>query len=364
MFQWWQSLEPGSPLVMQYQNGRGKEIAHRFRATDYRDLTQTMTLDARAHIFSALDQLSPIEREAVAEVWDQVANQRPGVRLLNNPRKVMTRFKLLENLHEEGLNTFRVFHATDVDRVDKFPVFVRSDRRHDGALTALIQDHETLRKSIRALRARGADMDDLMIVEHVDVRDSDGLCRKYAAFRVGSHILPSHVLAAKHWMVKSEDSERDMATALGEQQFQLEGRYNDWIMRVFTLAGIDYGRLDFGVMNGVPQAWEINMQPTIGRGPGEHKPREQNDVTVLLESVRNRFHEGLRNAFAELDDDAVPAPAPLAVRISDHVMTRLLAEREAAARRSRLKQMLSRAYHAPALGRPLRWMYGRLLPRV
>src|SRR5688572_13436725 len=194
MFQWWQAFSSPNPVNNLYAQARGKEIAHRFEVTDYRALSAEMTLTARAHLFSALDQLSPIERQAVAEIWDQVRAKRPHVRLLNDPRRVLTRFALLQRLQAEELNGFRVYRAAQADQVDRFPVFVRSDRQHNGALTDLLTTPEALRKSLLALRARGADMNDLMIVEYVDARDDDGLYRKYAAFRVGDRVLPSHVL--------------------------------------------------------------------------------------------------------------------------------------------------------------------------
>ena len=363
MFQWWQADSEGFPLEKRYAAGRGKEIAHRYQVVDYRDLSKPLTLTGRAHLFSALDQLSMVERKAVAEIWDQVRNDRPRVHLLNDPRRVLTRFNLLRKLHAEGLNGFRVFRAADARLVDQFPVFVRSDRKHNGALTGIIHSADALRKSIIALRARGEDVDDLMIVEYVDARDDDGLYRKYAAFRVGNRILTSHVLAHQHWMVKSEGSERTMVTARDEERFRAETTHNAWIRQVFELAGIDYGRLDFGIVKGVPQAWEINMQPTLGRGPGGKTPRPQNEITELLDVVRSRFHVELRAAFAELDDESLPEPFPLEVHISSGVMNALVAQRNTAARRTRVKLFFTRAYHSPALGLPLRWMYRQLLPR-
>ncbi|MEP6835161.1 MAG: hypothetical protein ABJB74_17370 [Gemmatimonas sp.] len=363
MFQWWQADSEAFPIETRYAQVRGKEIAHRFHVTDYHTLSCEMTLTARAHLFSGIDQLSRIEREAVAEIWDQVKSQRPLVKLFNDPRRVLTRFEVLQRLHTEGLNTFRVFRVDHADQVDRFPVFVRSDKNHDGALTGLIRSADALRKSIRALRARGADMNDLMIVEYVDARADDGLYRKYAAFRVGDHVLPSHVLGHHHWMVKSEGGERNLRLARDEEQFNANGRYNDWILRAFKLAGIDYGRLDFGVVAGVPQAWEINMQPTVGRGPSKTKPHPQDEITHVLAAVRAAFHVRLREAFVSLDDRNIPEPEPLVVRISHPVIAALTAERRSVDRRARLKSVLSNTFHSPTLGRPLRWMYRQLLPR-
>ena len=50
---------------------------------------------------------------------------------------------------------------------------------------------------------------------------------------------------------------------------------NAWLRRVFAVAGVDYGRVDYGVLDGVPQVWEINLNPTIGRPAGWPQKRAQ-----------------------------------------------------------------------------------------
>ena len=367
MIRWWLP-EDGQWLSENYAANRGKEIAHHFHTVTYNALRTPMTLHHQAHLFSGLDQLSVVERHAVADVWDQIAAAQPGVRLLNNPRHVRTRFVLLEALHAAGLNHFRVFRAKDADQVSRFPVFVRSDRRHDGPLTGLITSPRALHRAIWSLRARSESLDDLMIVEYVDARDPDGLFRKYATFRVGDRIIPSHVLAHRHWMVKAEGGERSVAIVDAEEQFQREGRFDAWARQVFDVAGIDYGRLDFGVVNGdTPQAWEINMHPTIGRGRGQHAPRPNDDAAQRLERVRGEFHQRLRDAFVSIDsstDSAHQAPAPLVVQLTPSRLAAVDAAIQQRARRARWRAILLRAYESPILRRPLRAIARYVVPRA
>jgi hypothetical protein len=47
-----------------------------------------------------------------------------------------------------------------------------------------------LDKALLALRIRGYDREDLLVVEFCDTSDADGIFRKYAAFRVGNAIIP------------------------------------------------------------------------------------------------------------------------------------------------------------------------------
>src|SRR5262249_37550000 len=49
-----------------------------------------------------------------------------------------------------------------------------------------------------------------------------------------------------------------------EQQEYLEANpHRSWLAGLFQLAGIDYGRIDYSLLAGKPQIWEINTHPTV-----------------------------------------------------------------------------------------------------
>jgi hypothetical protein len=39
--------------------------------------------------------------------------------------------------------------------------------------------------------------------------------------------------------------------------------HHDYVMRMFEFAGLQFGRLDFGIVAGRPQAYEINTNPSM-----------------------------------------------------------------------------------------------------
>jgi hypothetical protein len=47
--------------------------------------------------------------------------------------------------------------------------------------------------------------EDLLVVEFCDTSGPDGIYRKYSAFRVGSVILPRHLMFSRHWKIKKPD---------------------------------------------------------------------------------------------------------------------------------------------------------------
>ena len=72
---------------------------------------------------------------------------------------------------------------------------------------------------------------------------------------------------------------------------------------MFGLAAIDYGRVDYGVLDGAPQAWEINTNPTIGRGPGPRVPYRPEVAAYkeMLAPAFGAFYEKFEDAWRAVD---------------------------------------------------------------
>jgi hypothetical protein len=348
--------------LQNYQSHRGRGIADRFEMRLYEDLAgDHISLAAGPQIFAGLDQATPAQRELVGRLWDAHAAAAPHMPRLNDPRRVLLRFELLQRLSAEGLNRFNVYRTDQAAEVTRFPVFIRHIHRHSGPATRLVTSRDELRWMLTALRVRGRRMRDHMIVEFCDVSGRDGLFRKYAAFRVGTHIIPSHVFAAPSWTVKSTENEPTEASVQEGLQFQRENPHAAWLARVFDLAGIDYGRVDYGVADGVPQVWEINLNATIGRAAGQSRHTTlPPSLKALRDSGRDIFHAQLRAAF--LDLDLRPTTGTVDVQVDDALRTRLRRDADERRRQQRVKAWLGRLYDHPLLNRPVRKLYS-LLPR-
>jgi hypothetical protein len=349
--------------VQNYLGHRGRSLADRFEMRVYEDFAgDRIELPGGPHIFAALDQATPAQRELVGRMWDTHAAAMPHVPRLNDPRRVLLRFELLERLWEVGLNRFRVYRTDQADQVARFPVFIRHRHRHDGPATRLVRSHDELRLMLTALRIRGHRMRDHMIVEYCDVSGPDGLFRKYAAFKVGPHIIPSHVFASPHWTVKSVQNQPTEASVQEGLQFQRENPHAAWLTQVFELAGIDYGRVDYGVADGAPQVWEINLNATLGRAEGRSRHTGLPPaLKALRDSGRDIFHAQLRAAFLALD--LCSTAARVETRVDAALLRRLRRDAGARERRQRVAEWLARLYDNPLLNRPVRKLYS-LLPRL
>jgi len=348
--------------VQNYLSHRGRTLADRFETRVFEDLAGNhVSFSGGPQVFAGLDQVTPAQRDLVGRLWDAHAAAAPDVPRLNDPRRVLLRYELLERLWEEGLNRFRVYRTNQADQVARFPVFIRHIHRHNGPATRLVTSPDDLRRVLTALRIRGRRMRDHMIVEYCDVSGSDGLFRKYAAFKVGSHIIPSHVFASHQWALKSMDNQPTEASVQEGLQFQRENPHAAWLTRVFEIAGIDYGRVDYGVAGGVPQVWEINLNATLGRAEGQSRHTGLPPaLKALRDSGRDIFHAQLRAAFLELD--LHPAGARVEAPIDAALQTRLRRDADERRRRQRVAAWLRRLYDNPLLNRPVRKLYS-LLPR-
>jgi hypothetical protein len=348
--------------IQNYRSHRGKPIAGHIEPRLYEENgIGTVRMTGGPQIFAALDQLTPVQRELVARLWDAHAAAAPRACRLNDPRRALLRFELLHRLWQEGLNSFRVYPVDEADAVTRFPVFVRHRYRHNGPSTRLVHNHDELRRVVTALRIRGRRLGDHMIVEYCNVSGPDGLFRKYAAFRVGAHIIPSHTFAARKWTVKSQGNEPTEASVQEGLQYQRDNPHAAWLARVFDLAGIDYGRIDYGVANGVPQVWEINLNATIGRAEGQSRHTNLDPaLKALRESGRELFHGQLRQAFVDLERDT--HDVEVEAEIDQPLQARLLRDAEQRQRQQRMKRWLERLYDAPLINRPVKRLYA-LLPR-
>lgn len=355
MITFW-GYEPGLFGITNYLADRGAPIRELFEIRPYRWSTPSIEVQGGAHIFAALDRLTPAGRDAVGEIYEQLSAQLPGVPLLNDPRRALLREGLLTRLADQGINRFRVYRGDQPEAVGTFPVFLRETSGHSGSLTGLLDSPAALGRALRSLRVRGRRPADLLIVEYCHTADADGLFRKYAAFKVGPAIVPCHILAGRQWMMKAESDKKSLQIAEEELAYLNENPHRDWLERVFGIAGIEYGRIDYGVKAGVPQVWEINLDPTIGRQPGKPPRPVSPEVAPVRDAARSAFHSRLRAAFSALVQPG--EPVRFRVELDPALLARAGRELASERRREAMVGFLVAGYARL----PLRAAFRRLFP--
>ena len=315
------------PLLDHYLAGDwGKPLRGSMAQVTYTELFRNRSLPRGTWIFTALDALSMAELRIVDHI--QRAAREAGLKVLNPALQALHRYDLLKLLHESGRNDFRAHRADGPLESIRFPVFVRLADEHDGSSTPLLHNHARLRRAMAYLRMRGMPLEDLIVVEFCDTSDDGGFYRKYSIFRIGDAYVPRYLHIGRDWMTKNhtrapEESIRE------EMEYLRENPHLAWVREVFELARIDYGRLDYGVRGGCPQAWEINFTPVLAGNPvRKAESPEQQRIRNLMQPAKDYAHAALRSAFWAID------PGPMA---GSEIQFEIPGDLEQQARRERRK---------------------------
>jgi len=350
----------GSFGMEQYLLQRAPDLADRIQLRSYESLSPELEVTDGAHIFSALDQLSPGGREALAALYDGIAERCPGARLLNDPRRVLLRYDLLARACDEGINRFRAYRAIAADAA-RFPVFLREESGHTGALTRLLKNRSELASAIVALRVRGYRIADLLVVEFCDLSDSEGRVRMASAYKVGDRIVPAFLLGGRRWMLKWTDSDHDERAMQEFLEYVGGNPHESWLRRMFALAGVDYGRIDYGVCGEERQLWEINLNPTVGPSGGPPPAPLAPKLEAMLQEGRRVYLNGMREAFRALDPEC--GSSRVTLRLDPDLLAPLRLHSARTLRRRGALRLLQRVYRHPQLGWPFRAAYSWLMPR-
>jgi len=201
------------------------------------------------YVFSDLDRLHGALRDRAARFHERAVDA--GSVVLNDPARFVRR----RDLHRALGLRYRSFRASEALPEDLGPCFLRGEDDHDGPLTAVLPGRAAARRA--RLRHPGA-----LVVELLDTADEDGVYRKYSAFRVGDAIVPRHLLFSRDWMVKHPDL-LDPAYLEEELRYLYGNPHEDAVRRVFDVAGLRWGRIDYAVHDGAVQTWEINTNPLL-----------------------------------------------------------------------------------------------------
>jgi len=233
-----------------------------FRLMSYPEIFMRNRLPKATYIFSDFDRLSFFQLELAGHLYRQLAEA--GCRVLNDPARALHRLELLQGLYRAQLNTFKAWSAAQVSEVDRFPVFIRKIRAHRGVLTDLIHDRGDLHAQLDRLLGAGMPVSDLMIAEYAAEPNADGVFRKLSVYKVGPTQIATPSVHERHWAAKyGELGAAGKEGYIKDLEMVRTNPFKDHLEKAFDLAKIDYGRVDFGILNGHPEVYEINTNPMI-----------------------------------------------------------------------------------------------------
>jgi hypothetical protein len=286
-------------LIKDYLSLWGRGLQDNFRIVQYENLVQHKEFKQGIYVLCALDRLNPDLMQVTRKIYQQL-QPLEGFRFLNNP-KTLRRFELLTELRRLGFNEFRAVRATGSLEGLRFPVFIREERDHQGAISPLLGSQHEIYQALGKALIKGHDLANLLVIEFCDTSDKVGLYRKYAAYIVGDSVIAQSLDFGRHWMLKYTKTEVYPEFAHEELDFVMNNPHKKQLLEIFKLAQVDYGRIDYAIHEGKVQTWEINLYPTIETGLLE--------LQEFRDQVRRHFYQEFERAWRTLDISRSEGPA-------------------------------------------------------
>jgi hypothetical protein len=282
--------------INKYLEGWGTQLIPHIKPISYEQISKQRKLLPGTYIFSDIERLNPEQADIAARIWKQLSNVE-GVRLLNHPTRSMRRYELLRTLYEQGLNQFNVYRLTENRIPEKIPVFLRGENDHNGSQSVLLKTVQELDNIINELFEKGETREGKIITEFCDTSDEKGIFRKYTAYLIGERIIPRSVFFGHNWMLKSKTSlPSDEEMLREEQKYQETNPHEAQLREIFRLARIEYGRIDYSLLNGAIQTWEINTNPH-----GLFTPEMDKDKEISGLPLTEYFSKQFELAFKAID---------------------------------------------------------------
>ena len=248
--------------------------------------------DARVatYVFTDFERLSPSRLIQASRLYR--AFKARGWRVINDPARVSSRFGLLRRLHRLGINDFDAYRVEELVTPRRWPVFLRSEGTHAAPVSALLNDAEELRRATSKAVASGIPLASLLIVEYRAEPVRPGLFRRLSVFRVGDRLLGCSCAHDDNWIVKYGKT-GIAPPELYEEEYSLvrDNPFADALRAAFDAGGIDYGRADFGLIEGTPRIYEINTNPHLEFKLEPHPVPRRNESTALF---RTNYLDALR----------------------------------------------------------------------
>jgi glutathione synthase/RimK-type ligase-like ATP-grasp enzyme len=171
-----------------------------------------------------------------------------------------------------------------------FPLLLRSPGYHTGRNFIIVEQPAEL-----SAAAAGLPGDDLLVIEYLDARGTDGNARKYRVMMIGGRIYPLHLAISRKWkvhyftsdMADEPDHRREEARFLADMPAALGAKAMAALEQIRDALGLDYGGIDFGLgPNGDLLLFEANATMVIAPvDPDERWAYRCAAISTIIDAV-------------------------------------------------------------------------------
>lgn len=280
------STERYSTTIRHFTRNLRRETRGLIAALTYEELFFERAGPAGHYIFTDFDRLTRYELEAAAAFAAALEKSVPQARILNHPLKALERYPLLIALHRAGLNSFTATRLETGELPPHYPVFIRAEDGYGGPETDLLYNQAEYEAALEALNERALPKRGRIAIGFANERSPDGYFHKYGAFNIAGSIVPHDRLFGTNWAVKfypsadgfttqDEGYGKSDAGVAKELDYIKTNPHRATLLRAFSIAGIEFGRADYGVVDGRVQIYEINTNPHMPYGSPDTRRAER-----------------------------------------------------------------------------------------
>jgi hypothetical protein len=180
--------------------------------------------------------------------------------------------------------------ASIASRRFTFPLLLRSPGYHTGRNFILVERVDDLAEA-----AAGLPGDELLVIEYLDARGSDGNARKYRVMMIEGRLYPLHLAISQKWkvhyftsdMVDKPGHRLEEARFLGDMPAVLGTKAVAALERIQQALGLDYAGIDFGIgPDGDLLLFEANATMVIAPPDGDERwAYRRTAISRILEAV-------------------------------------------------------------------------------
>ena len=145
--------------------------------------------------------------------------------------------------------------ATLIEDGFTFPLLLRLPGFHMGQHFLRVDDPAALAAQVGTLPTFGRTDTEILAIEHLDARGTDGSARKYRVMFVDGELYPLHLAISPHWkvhyfsadMADRPDHRAEEANFLANMPAVLGARAMSALASIQKTLGLHYGGIDFGL---------------------------------------------------------------------------------------------------------------------
>jgi hypothetical protein len=105
-------------------------------------------------------------------------------------------------------------------------------------------------------------------------------------------------------MLKHHGTEYSRGMVEEEREYVIGNPHEQELAEIFALARVEYGRIDYALKEGAIRTWEINLNPTIGRGTRPPSGRIPLEFEPIRQESKEHFYRRFREAWESVDVEA------------------------------------------------------------